>query len=56
MVPEYGEGKMWLTFCYLAAISTHLDTSGYILIHQYAQNNILIWAIDYNHQLCNKKR
>ena len=40
MVPEYGEGKMWLTFCYLAAISTHLDTSGYILIHQYAQNNM----------------
>ena len=40
MVPEYGEGKMWLTFCHLAAISTHLDTSGYILMHQYAYNNM----------------
>ena len=41
MMPEYGEGKMWLTFCHLAAISTRLHTSGYILIHQlYAQTNM----------------
>ena len=49
MVPNYGEGKMRLTFCYLAAISTPLK---YIWINfQYTNMLRIIWAIDYNHQL-----